>query len=204
MSDQDVQTIADYRASLLKSADAAVAHGKLRQARAASGQRSLFGETNQPDLESATQSLIDMAASEYEVLGTFMTWNPLEQYAELIQRQCLTPRLLMDRGTMEISLLGGIIVHLDVQTIKTGDNQGKKYCRFLLHTLDGDAKVNCWSAEYARYQSIIKDTEAVFLWCRLNRRWLRERDPHDDNPVPTVDVTMIVPCSEIAKRISQK
>ncbi len=154
-----------HRARLAAGLDQIVASGQAAQADRIKGQRSLFGGVDgslpEPELPDMPPWSEQQAMSrEKEVLGFYVTGNPLDKYADEIAlfATSSTDRLADLPDGSEVSL-GGI-----VQSIKTTlDKKGNLMAFLSLEDNGGTVEVICFAELYGRYRGMLTVDSAVLL-----------------------------------------
>jgi len=154
-----------HRARLASGLDQIVALGQAAQADRIKGQRSLFGGEEgalpEPELPDVPPWSEQQAMSrEKEVLGFYVTGNPLDKYADEIAlfATSSTDQLGELPDGSEVSL-GGI-----VQSVKTTvDKKGNLMAFLALEDYGGTVEVICFAEPYSRYRNTLNVDSAVLL-----------------------------------------
>jgi len=152
-----------------------------------SGQMSLFGQgaaevdyaedyRRLPDL--APWPELQMLAYEKEVLGFYVTSNPLSQHAEAIDDYSTTNTAHLAQNNGQGSgekqvIVGGMITKIRYNLTKTGRNAGSKMAVFNLEDLQGQIEVVLFPDTLNEYASLLVEDSVVFVRGKADYR--RER-----------------------------
>ncbi len=152
-----------------------------------SGQMSLFGQaTTEVDYaedhkrlpEVAPWPELQMLAHEKEVLGFYVTSNPLSQHAEAINDYSTTNTAHLAQsngqgnGEKQV-IVGGMITKIRYNLTKTGRNAGSKMAVFVLEDLQGQVEVVLFPDTLNDYASLLAEDAVVFVRGKADYR--RER-----------------------------
>ncbi|HON91311.1 MAG TPA: DNA polymerase III subunit alpha [Sedimentisphaerales bacterium] len=129
-------------------------------------------------------SELQMLSFEKEVLGFYVTSNPLSQHAEMINDYSTTntARLAQEHGHSESNgsgngekqvTIGGMITKVRYNITKNGRNAGAKMAVFTLEDLQGQIEVVLFPDTLAEYQSMLVEDSVVFVKGKTDCR--RER-----------------------------
>ncbi|MBN1509425.1 MAG: DNA polymerase III subunit alpha [Sedimentisphaerales bacterium] len=152
-----------------------------------SGQMSLFGQAaaevdytedhkRLPDL--APWSELQMLAYEKEVLGFYVTSNPLSQHAEAINNYSTTNTAYLAQsngqgnGDKQI-VVGGMITKIRYNLTKNGRNAGSKMAVFNLEDLQGQIEVVLFPDTLNEFAPLLVEDTVVFVRGKADYR--RER-----------------------------
>jgi DNA polymerase-3 subunit alpha len=158
-------TLGVHRAQLTAGLDLIIGWGQAAQDDRARGQHSLFGgETGalpEPELpEVPPWSEQQSMSREKDVLGFYVSGNPLDKYADEITlfATCSTDQLDELPDGSEVALAGVI------QSIKTTiDKKGNLMAFLSLEDYGGTTEVICFAEPYARFREFLGIDSAVLL-----------------------------------------
>lgn len=154
-----------HRARLAEGLDLIVGWGHAAQADRIKGQHSLFGgeqgalpEPELPDVPPWSEQY--SMSREKEVLGFYVTGNPLDKYAdEIVLFASSSTDQLDELPDGSVVSLGGII-----QSVKTTlDKKGNLMAFLSLEDYGGTVEVICFSEPYNRFRNILTVDSAVLL-----------------------------------------
>ena len=154
-----------HRARLAAGLDQISAWGQTEQADRVRGQQTLFGgaggvpiEPELPDVPPWPESQI--MSREKEVLGFYVTGNPLDKYSDELAlfATCPTDQLGELPDGSEVALAG------IVQSVKTTlDRKGNLMAFLALEDYGGTVEVICFADPYARFRDLLAVDSAVLL-----------------------------------------
>ena len=166
------------RAQMIAALETAMKAGSNTQTDRASGQMGLFespetkkeydkGHQKLPDVPAWPEA--QMLAYEKEVLGLYVTKNPLSKFADTISvyGTVNTSQLSEDREGQTV-VLGGMIQKIRNIVTRNGRNAGAKMAVFTLEDLQGNCEVVMWSDCYAMFGSILAVDKVLFVKGRLD------------------------------------
>ncbi len=162
------------RASLLAAAPAAYSAGQKRQADEAVGQNSLFGGSDDtgefdgielPDVEPMSEQ--EKLRFEKELLGVWVSENPLQRAAERMER-CTNAELtdLTEFPDGQELVVGGIIRSRTDHTTRNGDPM----CFFTLGDFETTVEVTVFPRLFNDRREIIQEDELVVVTAKLELR----------------------------------
>lgn len=94
-----------------------------------------------PELE----TIEDITAIEIEMLGTFVTHDPMEKYAEMIEGECIRhPNDIVDFDTGEIFTIGGELTRIKLHTQRNGKQMAFLSVRWAEEDFDIVAFADAW------------------------------------------------------------
>lgn len=137
---------------------------KIKQSES-SNQLSLFGDTASMVVEPVVRVKGEMEARELmnrekEVLGFFVSANPLDEYRHLLPFLSTKQLEEMTAGDEETYVrVAGLVVNLQQKTSRKGDN----YARFLLEDLSGRMEVMVFPSAYRKYMENIKADSSIIV-----------------------------------------
>ena len=166
------------RAQMTAALETAMKAGSGLQTDRASGQLGLFESPEaKKEYEKDHQRLPDvpawpeaqMLAYEKEVLGLYVTKNPLSKYADTISvyGTANTSQLTEDREGQTV-VIGGMVQKIRNIITRNGRNAGAKMAVLTLEDLQGSCEVVMWSDCYARFGGILKIDQVLFVKGRLD------------------------------------
>jgi DNA polymerase III alpha subunit len=159
----------------MEGLEEALRWAELRRSERDSGQLSIFGASG----SSAPPPLPDLApwpqesalAFEKEVLGCYVTANPLLRYEEILKTlsSSTVDRLPEMEDGAEITV-GGILSGVRTLISKTGKNAGQKYAMFKFSDLSGSCEGICFAGDFERNRDHLRDDAIVFITGRVGFR----------------------------------
>jgi DNA polymerase-3 subunit alpha len=166
------------RAQMMAALETAMKAGSGLQTDRASGQLGLFESPEvKKDYEKDHQRLPDvpawpetqMLAYEKEVLGLYVTKNPLSKHADTISvySTANASELTEDRAGQTV-IIGGMVQKIRNIVTRNGRNAGSKMAVFTLDDLQGSCEVVMWSDCYARFGDVLKVDNVLFVKGRLD------------------------------------
>jgi DNA polymerase III subunit alpha len=161
------------RAQMMAGLERAMEHGSSLQADRQAGQMNFFGQmAQQIDYAKDHQRLPDVApwpepqmlAYEKEVLGFYVTSNPLSHHAETINIYSThnSAELTESNGEKQI-VMGGMITKIRYNLTKTGRNAGSKMAVFTLQDLQGQIEVVLFPEVLNRHGDMLAPDTIVFV-----------------------------------------
>lgn len=154
---------------MMAGLERAMQAGAARQADIRSGQMNLFGGGGAseevgvlPDV--APWSEMEMLKYEKEVLGFYVTMNPLSRHAEMIDAYSTTntSKLKNEREGSEV-VMGGMIKKVRNIITKKGRNAGAKMAVIMLDDVQGEFEVVLFPKVLEKFSSMIVEDEVVFV-----------------------------------------
>jgi DNA polymerase-3 subunit alpha len=192
------------RPQLMAVLDRALQAGAAAIADRRSGQKGLFDELN--DSETASLPLPNVpewddkqrAAFEKEVLGFYLSSNPLEEHRATLSLFCShTTADLAARKHREPVMVGGMLESIKLAHTKQVRADGKraKYAMFDLEDPAGSVRCILWPEQYAEFGHLIAADQVVALSGSIDRR------PGSEDINLIVD--QVIPVGELASRTSR-
>ncbi|MCK4827146.1 hypothetical protein KA005_66055, partial [bacterium] len=167
------------RAQMTAGIKPAMKNGSLIAADRKKGQMDLFGQVGNDDCSKDYQQLPDVppwpenqvSAYEKEVLGFYITSNPLNCCADTIN-SCSTHNTshLQRCDQDEPVVIGGMITNKRSYIIKKGKNSGRKMAVFILEDLQGQAEVVLFPDVLEKYGDYLIEDHIVFVKGNMDRR----------------------------------
>ncbi len=161
------------RAQMMAGLEKAMQSGSSMQADAASGQMNFFGDGGfGDDKESDQQSLPDvqpwgeqqMLLYEKEVLGFYVTSNPLSKHADVISvySNANTSQLTHKSEGREV-VIGGMITKIRHIVTRNGRNAGAKMAVFELEDVQGKCEVVMFPKILEQFNELLEVDAIVFV-----------------------------------------
>ena len=161
------------RAQMMAGLEKAMQNGAGMQSDKQAGQMNFFGQmTSGNDYSKDHQQLPHVApwpepkmlAFEKEVLGFYVTSNPLSHHAETINifSNCNTSELAQPNGEKQV-VIGGMVTKTRFNVTKSGRNAGSKMAVFTLEDLQGQIEVVMFPEVLTKYGSILAEDKVVFV-----------------------------------------
>ncbi|MBN1818694.1 MAG: DNA polymerase III subunit alpha [Sedimentisphaerales bacterium] len=162
------------RAQMMAGVEKAMQIGQRMQADAQSGQMNLFGaggfgdsEAMEKDFESLPKvqpwTEMQMLTYEKEVLGMFVTKNPLSKHAmELDAYSNANTAELSSRGQDMEVVIGGMVTKIRQIVTRNGRNAGAKMAVFELQDLQGKCEVVLFPRILEQYSDLLAVDKIVF------------------------------------------
>ncbi len=161
------------RAQMTAGLESAMQVGSSLQADKANGQMNFFGqmETEEQN-EQPSHGLpnVDpwpeqqMLTFEKQVLGFYVTSNPLSKHAEIINVYSTVNSSKLEKCNQDKEVtIGGMITKIRQLVTKTGRNAGSKMAVFVLEDLQGEAEVVMFPKTLAKQQEYLVEDKIVFV-----------------------------------------
>jgi DNA polymerase-3 subunit alpha len=180
------------RHQMMAGLERAMEVGASLQSDKSSGQMNFFGQlVRETDYAQDHKSLPDvspwpemqMLTFEKEVLGFYVTSNPLSQHAEMINDYSTTNSARLAEGNGEKQggngngekqvIIGGMITKIRYNLTKTGRNAGSKMAVFVLEDLQGQIEVVLFPDALSEFAPVLVEDTVVFVRGKADYR--RER-----------------------------
>ncbi|OHB59936.1 MAG: DNA polymerase III subunit alpha [Planctomycetes bacterium RBG_13_46_10] len=168
------------RAQMMAGMEKAMEIGSSLQADKSAGQMSFFGQvTKETDYSQDHKQLPSvspwpeqqMLAYEKEVLGFYVTSNPLSHHAEVINLYSTHNSLqLVEADEGKTVVIGGMVAKIRYNVTKTGRNAGSKMAVFVLEDLQGQVDVVLFPDALNRFSGVLVQDTVVFVKGKLDRR----------------------------------
>jgi len=192
------------RAQMMAGLERAMESGAGLQADKQSGQMNFFGQmAGGNDYSKDHKRLPDVApwpepqmlAYEKEVLGFYVTSNPLSHHAETINIYSThnSSQLVEANGEKQI-VIGGMITKIRYNITKTGRNAGSKMAVFTLEDLQGQVEVVMFPDVLNEYSDFLVQDAVVFVKGKLDYR--RER--------PNVLASELIRLEDVREKLAAK
>ncbi|MHC4424138.1 MAG: DNA polymerase III subunit alpha, partial [Planctomycetota bacterium] len=191
------------RAQMMAGLENAMQIGAMLQADKQNGQMSFFGQIQDNDYSRDAERLpnvppwpeLQMLAFEKQVLGLYVTSNPLSHHAETINLySTLDTSQLADFTQDKQIVIGGMIAKIRYHLTKKGRNAGSKMAVFVLEDLQGSVEVVMFPDVLNRFaEFLVKDT-IVFVKGKLDYR--REK--------PNIIAVELIALDEVRDKLAAK
>ncbi|HML75139.1 MAG TPA: DNA polymerase III subunit alpha [Anaerohalosphaeraceae bacterium] len=167
------------RAQMMAALEKAMQAGASMQVDTQRGQMNFFGAGGFGDDKSDAQTLPDvppwpetqMLVYEKEVLGFYVTSNPLSKYAEQIDAYstCNTARLSGMKEGAEV-VIGGMISKVRTMLTRNGKTAGQKMAVLELEDLQGKCEVVLFPKAYENFGAMVEVDKVVFVRGKVDTR----------------------------------
>lgn len=191
------------RAQMAAGLEMAMENGASSQADKIKGQMSFFGQAGQTDYSKDHQRLPEVAPwpeplmlnYEKQVLGFYVTSNPLSHHAETINifstnNSSQLAEVPQDRQIV----IGGMIAKIRYNLTKTGRNAGSKMAVFVLEDLQGQVDVVMFPDVLNNFNDILVADTIVFVKGKLDHR--RER--------PNILASELISLEQVREKLAAK
>jgi DNA polymerase-3 subunit alpha len=168
------------------------------------GQMNFFGQMAAEDkYEEDHQRLPDvppwpepqMLAFEKQVLGFYVTSNPLSHHAEEINiYSTVNTSLLADIKQDREIIIGGMVTRIRYNIIKNGKNAGAKMAVFVLEDLQGQAEVVLFPRTLNAYGALLAEDKVLFVRGNVDHR--REK--------PNILADELIALEEVREKLSAR
>jgi DNA polymerase-3 subunit alpha len=191
------------RAQMIAGLEKAMQIGTRLQADKINGQLSFFGQLQKQDYSQDTQQLPNippwpepqMLAYEKQVLGFYVTSNPLSHHAETINLySTLNTSQLNDYTQDRQIVIGGIISKIRFHITQKGRNAGSKLAVFVLEDLQGSVEVVLFPDVLSKFGNLLIKDAVVFAKGKLDFR--RER--------PNILAVELITIDDIREKLAAK
>jgi DNA polymerase-3 subunit alpha len=169
----------------------------VKQADRRSGQLSMFdstggnGKPELPDIPPWPQE--SLLAFEKDVLGCYVTSNPLLRYEEILRTlsSATVDRMPELQDGTEVTI-GGMISGLRAMIQKTGKNAGQKYVMFKFADLTGSAEAVCFAGDFEKNREYLLNDAIVFCAGRVGFR----------EDTPSLRVSLVTPMEKAREMLA--
>ncbi len=190
------------RAQMMAAVENAMKTGQMVAADRNAGQLGLFGHGNSyEELRKDHEKLpnvppwseMQMLQAEKEVLGLFVTSNPLSRHADEIGVYSnVNTSQLAERPDGYEAIIGGMISKIRQIVTKNGKNAGSKMAILTFDDLQGSVEVVMWSDVYAAFGHLVEVDRVVFVRGRI--------DCSRENP--QIICNEIIPVEQASEKLS--
>ena len=192
------------RPQMMAGLESAMENGASLQSDKLSGQMNFFGQIAGGDDYSKDHKKLpnvppwpepQMLAYEKEVLGFYVTSNPLSHHAESINAYSSrnSSQLTEANGEKDV-VIGGMVTKIRYNLTKTGRNAGSKMAVFTLQDLQGQVEVVMFPEVLNEFGDVLKPDAIVFAKGKLDYR--RER--------PNVLATELIRLEDVREKLAAK
>ncbi|MHC4431827.1 MAG: DNA polymerase III subunit alpha [Planctomycetota bacterium] len=192
------------RAQMMAGLESAMENGASLQSDKQAGQMNFFGQIAGGDDYSKDHKRLPnvapwpepkMLAYEKEVLGFYVTSNPLSHHAESINAYSTmnSSQLAEASGEKEV-VIGGMIAKIRYNLTKTGRNAGSKMAVFTLQDLQGQVEVVMFPDVLNEFADVLEPDAIVFAKGKLDYR--RER--------PNILASELIKLEEVRDKLAAK
>jgi DNA polymerase-3 subunit alpha len=165
-----------HRAQFMDALEEAMRIAGVKQADRKSGQLSMFdasggngGKPQLPEIPPWPQE--SLLAFEKDVLGCYVTSNPLLRYEEILRTlSSATVDRMPDLQDGTELTIGGMISGLKAMIQKTGKNAGQKYVMFKFADLTGTCEAVCFAGDFEKNREHLLNDAIVFCAGRVGFR----------------------------------
>jgi DNA polymerase-3 subunit alpha len=191
------------RAQMLAGLEKAMQIGTTLQADKQNGQMSFFGKSGQTDYSQDYERLppvapwpeMQMLAYEKEVLGFYVTSNPLSHHAETINLySTLNTSQLADCTQDKQIIIGGLISKIRYHITQKGRNAGSKMAVFTLEDLQGQVEAVLFPDVLNSFAELLVKEAIVFVKGKLDYR--REK--------PNIIAVELISLDEVREKLAAK
>jgi len=192
-----------HRAQMSAGLETAMQIGARTQADRQNGQMRFFGQQEKPDYSQDHQRLPNippwpeplMLAREKEVLGFYVTSNPLSHCAETINIfSTINTAQLTESAQDKDVIIGGMIAKIRYHLTKTGRNAGSKMAVFSLVDLQGQVEVVLFPSTLNQFAKLLVSDTVIFVKGRLDFR--REK--------PNIIASELIPYDQATDKLAGK
>ncbi|MBN1362570.1 MAG: DNA polymerase III subunit alpha [Sedimentisphaerales bacterium] len=191
------------RPQMIAGLEKAMEVGSSLQSDRARGQMNFFGQmSSQTDYGEDHKRLPDaapwpeqqMLAYEKQVLGFYVTSNPLSHHGEEIADYSTTntSRLAQANGEQQV-VIGGMVTRIRYNITKNGRNAGAKMAVFVLEDLQGTVEVVLFPETLAQFASLVVEDTVVFVKGKTDFR--RER--------PNIIASELIPLGRAREKLAK-
>ncbi|MGA1980506.1 MAG: DNA polymerase III subunit alpha [Sedimentisphaerales bacterium] len=191
------------RAQMLAGLEKAMQTGTTLQADKQNGQMNFFGKTGEADYSQDYERLPNVApwpepqmlANEKEVLGFYVTSNPLSHYAETINLYSTLDTSQLANFTQDKQIvIGGMISKIRYHITQKGRNAGAKMAVFTLEDLQGQVEVVMFPDVLNSFTELLVKDTVVFVKGKLDYR--REK--------PNIIAVELIPLDQVRGKLAAK
>lgn len=136
-----------------------------------------------------------MLAFEKDVLGFYVTSNPLAHHAQTIDIYSTTDTAhLAEAGQDKEVVLGGMVTKVRYNLTKNGRHAGAKMAVFTIEDLQGQVDVVLFPSVLAEFGPLVGEDKVVFVRGRVDHS--RER--------PNLLASEVIPLEDIRRKVAAK
>jgi DNA polymerase-3 subunit alpha len=191
------------RNQMMAGLERAMQFGSSIQTDRQTGQMALFGQAIEPDYSQDQHRLpsvapwpeAQMLAYEKEVLGFYVTSNPLSHHAEIIDIYSTHNSSELAEAPQDKDIvIGGMITKIRYNLTKSGRNAGAKMAVFTLDDLQGQVEVVVFPGVLSKFANVLVEDAVVFV--RGNVDHAREK--------PNILAGELIPLDQAKDRLAGK
>ncbi len=189
------------RHQMMAGLENAMQVGAAHQSDVTSGQMNFFGQ--QTDYSKDFEKLPQVApwpeqlmlSYEKEVLGFYVTSNPLSHCAERINVYSNINTSQLDRAGQDMPVvIGGMVTRVRYHVTKKGRNAGAKMAVFVLEDLQGEVEVVLFPSTLEEYSEYVANDKIVFVQGKVDRR--REK--------PNIFAEELISLEDVTEKLAAK
>lgn len=159
--------IGAHRAALMGSLDRILDYAQSCHRDQEEGQDSLFAADAiaEPEVDDSVPRWPDRERLRYEkeVLGLYLTGNPLSEYRERLRELTTHTSAELDGRTDGPVTVGGLVTRVRSNKIRSGPNAGRLMGRFVLEDLEGRLPVALFADQYDRFGKLLQEESVVVV-----------------------------------------
>lgn len=191
------------RHQMMAGLEKAVQIGSTMQSDNINGQLNFFGQAKETDYSKDFEKLpqlppwpeAQMLAYEKEVLGFYVTSNPLSHCAEKINAYSTANSSQLEEMPQDKEIvIGGMVTRVRYHVTKRGRSAGQKMAVFVLEDLQGEAEVVLFAETLSRFADLVVEDRVVFVKGKVDRR--REK--------PNVIVEELISLEEATEKLAAR
>jgi len=168
------------RAQMIAGLERVMQFGAQLQSDQQNGQMNLFrGSAEQTDYSQDSKKLPNVAPwpetmmlnYEKQVLGFYVTSNPLSHHAETINTYSnINTSELEGCGEGKQIIIGGLITKLRSHIVKRGKNAGSKMAVFVLEDLQGTSEAVLFPSVYEKHSELLVEDKVIFVKGKVDHK----------------------------------
>ncbi|MFA5239429.1 MAG: DNA polymerase III subunit alpha [Phycisphaerae bacterium] len=191
------------RSQMLAGLEKAMQNGTTLQADRQNGQMNFFGKKSESDYSKDHERLpnvapwpeMQMLVYEKEVLGFYVTSNPLSHHAEVIDLySTIDTSQLADCTQDKQVIIGGLVSKIRYHVTQKGRNAGAKMAVFALEDLQGQVEVVMFPDTLDSFAGLLVKEAIVFVKGKLDYR--REK--------PNIIATELIALDHVREKLAAK
>lgn len=192
-----------HRAQMLEGLEDAISYGGSMQADRQSGQMNLFKPVSNEDFQKDHKQLPNvppwpeqqMLAFEKQVLGFYVTSNPLSHCAELINLfSTVNSAQLADVRNGQPVVIGGMVTKIRNLVTKKGKNAGSKMAVFILEDLQGQAEVVLFPDSLNKFGDCLEVDKVIFVKGKVER----------SRETPNIYASELIKLEQVREKLASK
>ena len=174
-------SLGGHRTQLLAAVEKAMQAGASALADRRSGQMNFFEEIVEPTADDSAACQLPQVAElpprtillmEKEVLGTYLSAQPMEEFTSQLETFCShTTKLLKEVKDRSEVIVGGMIGAIKLANVRNPKpGAPSKYANFDIEDQDGTARCICWPDGYAEMGHLIQPESVVIMRATVDKR----------------------------------